>query len=77
MSTSPYNPVLIFKGQGKEQGSTMDNLASNDFLLGIQTEFQRDLLQQFGSEAVCMDSTHGTNHHDFYLTTLLTVDEGG
>ena len=24
-----------------------------------------------------MDSTHGTNHYDFYLTTLLIVDEWG
>ena len=24
-----------------------------------------------------MDSTHGTSHYDFYLTTLLIVDEWG
>ena len=77
MSALPYNPVLLFKGQGEEQGATMDNLTVDDFLLGIQTEFQRDLLKQFGSEAVCMDSTHGTNHYDFQLTTLLIVDEWG
>ena len=77
MSALPYNPVLLFKGQGEEQGATMDNLTVDDFLLGIQTEFQRDLLKQFGSEAVCMDSTHGTNHYDFQLTTLLIVNEWG
>ena len=53
----------------------MDNLADRDLLLGIQTEFQCDLLQQFGVEAMCMDSTHGTTHYDFYLTTLPIVDE--
>lgn len=77
MAELPYNPVVVFKAQGDKQGDTMDNIADDDFLLGIQTEFQCDLLRQFGAEAVCMDSTHGTNHYDFYLTTLLIVDEWG
>ena len=34
-------------------------------------------MKQFGSEAVCMDSAHGTNHYDFQLTTLLIVNEWG
>ena len=24
---------------------------------------------------ICIDGTHGTNSYDFYLTTVLTVDE--
>ena len=35
------------------------------------------MLQQFGSNGVCCDSTHGTNAYDFSLTTLLVSDEFG
>ena len=43
-----YNPVLVFKPQGEENaviGNT-DNLAKDSFLLGIQTEFQRDAMKK-------------------------------
>ena len=50
MSTLEYNPVLIFKPQGESK----DNFTENDFLLVLQTEFQRDMFQRFGSVAVCV-----------------------
>lgn len=49
MKELKYNPVLLFKKQGEEQTMDMDNLADKDF---IQTEFQKDILQNFGSDAV-------------------------
>lgn len=30
---------------------------------------------KFGNEVICMDSTHGTNVYDFYLVTILVLDE--
>ena len=30
---------------------------------------------KFGPEAVCMDSTHGTNVYSFNLITILVLDE--
>ena len=41
-----YNPVLVFKPQSRENavvGNT-DDLGKENFLLGIQTEFQRDAI---------------------------------
>lgn len=38
-------------------------------------EVQRSLLQQFGSNIIAIDSTHGLNNYDFELTTLMIVDE--
>ena len=55
----------------------MDNVGNDDFLLGIQTEFQRDMLVKYGGECICMDSTHGTNAYDFNLITVLVVDGFG
>lgn len=66
MRTQLYNPIVIFKQQGQVQPEDMDNAGIADFLLGIQTEFQRDMLVKFG-ETICMDTTHGTNMYDFKL----------
>ena len=75
MVTLPYNPVVIFKQQGLQQGDKHDNISENDFIIGLQTEFQRDMLKQFGSSTICIDTTHGTNIYDFTLLTLVVLDE--
>ena len=72
-----YNPILYFKPQGETQPDNMDNVGNDDFLLGIQTDFQRDMLVKYGGECICMDSTHGTNAYDFNLITVLVVDGFG
>ena len=46
-------------------------------MLVIQAPNQKQLLQKFGSNIVCMDDTHGTNRYHFYLITVLVVDEFG
>ena len=55
----------------------MDNVGVNDFIIGIQTEFQRDMLLKYGDVCVCMDATHGTNSYDFNLITVLVIDGFG
>ena len=73
----PYNPVLLFKSQGESQLDDMDNIGNDDFILGIQTEFQCDMLCKYGHMCICMDATHGTNMYDFKLVTVLVIDEFG
>ena len=41
MRAMPYNPVLIFKQEEEPQSNAMDNLGNDDFLLALQTEFQK------------------------------------
>ena len=74
---SNENPIFVFKQQGQKQSSDVDDLSKDDFLVGIQTSFQRDILKKFGTEAVCMDSTHDTNIYDFFLITILILDDLG
>ena len=73
LQSCEYNPVILHKTQGK-QGAGFNE---KDFALGIQTEFQRDMLKKFGNCTVCIDTTYNTNMYDFYLTTLLVIDEYG
>ena len=40
MQDLAYNPVLVFKNQGDEQGDECDNIGKADFLLAFQTEYQ-------------------------------------
>ena len=69
------DPILVFKQQSHEQPSDIDDMSKNDFLIGIQTSFQRDMLVRFGPTAICMDSTHSTNAYDFFLITILVLDD--
>ena len=71
------NPVLLYKSQGTEPDDDLKDLNKDDFVICIQTPFQLDMLREFGQEAVCVDSTHGTNVYDFKLITVLVLDELG
>ena len=71
MATFDYNPVLAYKPQGVHS----THVSEADFLLVLQTEFQCEMLKQFGSNAVCIDSTHGTNAYHFNLTTIMVIDD--
>ena len=48
-----YNPILIYKIQSDKQNEHLDNFSDEDFLLCIQTEFQRDMAIQHGPNVVC------------------------
>ena len=46
-------------------------------MIVIQTQAQKKLLEKFGQNGLCCDTTHGTTGYDFLLMTLLVVDEFG
>ena len=50
-------------------------LEKDDFVVIMQTEFQKHLMQKFGSKGLCCDTTHGTTGYDFKLNSLLVLDE--
>lgn len=49
-------------------------LKSDDFVLIIMNEAQKEILKKFGTNCVCMDGTHDLNPYGFELTTLLVLD---
>ena len=70
------NPILFYKLQG-EEGTDEVNLAKEDFFIAVQTPLQKHMFQQFASNGICCDTTHGTNMYDFSLATILVADEFG
>jgi len=52
-------------------------LENEDLFFIIATKFQLEMLQKFGNEKMCVDSTHGTTEYDLLLTSLVIVDEFG
>ena len=58
-------------------GTKTNELKKDDFLLAIQTEFQKDTLLKFGPKVICVDSTHGTNIYDFLLISVVVIDDHG
>ena len=63
------NPILFYKLQGKKAPDGYDP-CDEDFFIAMQTPLQKHMLQQFGANGVCCDSTHGTNAYDFSLKCL-------
>ena len=47
----PYNPVVLFKQQ-EEQEEDMNDIGTDDFVLGLQTEFQREMMKQYGNNII-------------------------
>ena len=74
-SHSEYNPILFHKLQGEED--TEEGLSTEDFMIIVQSDVQRAIAEKFSANGLCCDSTHGTTVYDFYLTTLLCVNEFG
>ena len=70
----PFNPVLVYKQQGMVMPE-YPTLASDSFVLAIQTEFQMRLYRRYSSKILCIDATHGTNAYWFKLITCIVVDE--
>ena len=67
MATQNYNPVLLHKFQAEEPCIEMNNFSNEDLLLGVQTEFQKDMMVKFGNNIICTDATHGTTMYNFLL----------
>lgn len=65
-------PVLIYKPQGETSSVP---LHSKDFILGIQTPLQAEMLKKFGhNKTICIDATHGTNSYNFSLVTVIVAE---
>lgn len=75
-SHSDNNPVLFCKFQGEHAPDGFD-LTNDDFMIVIQSPFQKAMAQKFASKGVCIDATHGTTGYDFLLTSIVVVDEYG
>ena len=50
-------------------------LEKDDFVVTMQTEFQKHLMQKFGDKRLCCDNTHRTTGYDFILNFFLVLDE--
>ena len=70
------NPVLFCKFQGEDAPKNVD-LLKEDFMMLLQTPFQKLMAQKFAEKGVCIDATHGTIGYDFSLTTVMVMDEQG
>ena len=69
---------MFYKLQGQAYTDEGDlNLTSDDFVVILQTPFQKTLAEKFAHNGVCCDATHGTTAYDFKLTSLLVIDEFG
>ncbi len=75
MESLDYNAILLFKQQGDKPNQTCSLLEVQDFLLVLQTEFQRDMFIKHSQNGVCIDATYKINDYDFILITLLVLDD--
>uniref|UniRef100_A0A1X7SSH9 MULE transposase domain-containing protein n=1 Tax=Amphimedon queenslandica TaxID=400682 RepID=A0A1X7SSH9_AMPQE len=73
MREQSYDPILVYKQQGIDQGPEVNNLAKD--MLCIQTEFQKDCATKFGNKVIWVDSTHSTTMYDFLLIMVMVIDD--
>lgn len=66
--------VLFYKAQDT-QSPMHPNLKTEDFFLIIMTEGQKEMLEKYGMDCICIDGTHGLNGYGFELHTLLVIDQ--
>lgn len=76
LQTENYNPILLYKPQGI-QLPELPKIEKDAFILAIQTQFQKEMFEKFGSDMLCIDSTHATNAYGFKLITCLVADNYG
>ena len=53
----------------------MDNLANDDLLFALQTEFQKDVTKHYGGKCIVMDVSHCTTQYDFQLISIFIIDD--
>uniref|UniRef100_A0A2S2NX01 ZSWIM1/3 RNaseH-like domain-containing protein n=1 Tax=Schizaphis graminum TaxID=13262 RepID=A0A2S2NX01_SCHGA len=75
-SKDDHSPILYFKPQG-EIDLNVPHFIENDFCLIIMTQYQSEMLVQFGNDKICIDGTHGLNSYNFQLYTIVVIDEYG
>ena len=75
-SHSENNPVLFHKYQGEPAPEGSD-LTKDDFMIVLQSPFQKEMALKFATNGVCIDATYGTTGYDFLLTSVVVIDEYG
>lgn len=68
------NCVLYYKPQEKLD-EKYNQFKPNDFVLIIMNEAQCELLKKYGTDSICIDSTHGLNSYGFELVTVMVLDD--
>lgn len=74
MQNSENSPVIFYKPQHVDN-LNFPSLKTEDFLLVLMNQSQKELFNLYGNYVVCVDFTHGVNAHQFDLTTLLVLDD--
>ena len=69
LRAEPYDAVLLFKLQ-HSTSADFAAVPSNVFILGIQTQWKKEVFVRYANTIFCIDSTHGTNA---YLMSLAKV----
>lgn len=66
--------VKYYKPQGEllEDNPTMQR---EDFCLILMDQSQFLMLNEYGSDIICIDGTHGLNNYNFNLYTLMVIDD--
>ena len=70
---SDDNPIVFYKLQDQLKEEVA--LEKDDFVVIMQTEFLKHLMQKVGNKGLCCDNTHGTTGYDFKLNSLLVLGE--
>uniref|UniRef100_A0A6P7F500 Uncharacterized protein LOC114326564 isoform X1 n=1 Tax=Diabrotica virgifera virgifera TaxID=50390 RepID=A0A6P7F500_DIAVI len=68
------NSVLFYKPQD-DLSEEHACLKREDFVLILMTEGQKEMLDKFGGDCICVDGTHGITSYGFELVTLLVLDD--
>ena len=75
-----YDLILLYKPVGADVvvgDAEIQDLVDfeNLFMLGIQTQEQRDRFIAGALTALCIDTTHGTNQYSFQLLHLVVLSD--
>lgn len=70
LKESSNNPVIFYKAQGASHGILHDS----DFLLCLQTPFQKETMKKFSTKIIFMDCTYSSAEDELFLTTVFVLD---
>ncbi|GFT43466.1 uncharacterized protein NPIL_496021 [Nephila pilipes] len=59
------SPIILFKDQNISNEDLYPGLKAEDFLLVIMSSSQRDMLNVYGNDTICLYFPHGMNAYGF------------
>ncbi|GFT56911.1 MULE domain-containing protein [Nephila pilipes] len=65
------SPVILFKDQNIYNEDLYPGLKAKGFLLVIMNSSQRDMINFYGNDSICLEITYGMNAYGFDLATVL------